>query len=624
MDSIWLTLLFPVLGAVVCGTLGNRMSKTLVGATATGAVAASFLVALFRFRDMHALTRKMSSETVLWPWLEFPIGGRTVSVDFGALVDPLSITMLCIITGVGTLIHWYSTEYMADDPGFGRYFTYLNLFVAAMTLLVLANNLAVLLIGWAGVGFASWALIGFYHQKPSAVAAARKAFVVNVIGDIGLMISIAVAAWGLGTLNHLKITDPANYVPGAEFHPMAHIFAIGLMVAAYAKSAQLPMHTWLPDAMEGPTPVSALIHAATMVTAGVYLLVRYAVTFSYLPEISAMVAGFGALTALFGGVCALFQNDLKRVLAYSTMSQLGYMFLAVGVGAYWVAIFHLLTHAFFKALLFLAAGIVIHCTHEQDMRKLGGLMKQLPTAAVFFGVGGLALAGAPFVAAGYYSKEHILMAVEHSNASYATEWFLLAGFTAILTAFYTGRAFFMTFLGAEREYPHLHQPKAATVLSCSVLVLLSVVAGHFAEPFAVFLRQEIDMAQLGHADGLLHAVSAAVLVALGGAYYLYGRAARNDLLASDDGLAPYVRGGFGFDTMFLAIASFVISLGQQAYQALDDIFRAWLPELLGNVTTEFGKAVAQMQSGQLRHYALMVTAAVSLLALYALVAGGLS
>ena len=380
MDSIWLTLLFPILGAITLSTFGDRLSKAMVGLVATGSVVASFVVVLLRVRAMLSLEVPRVVEAPLWTWLEIPLpNGQSVPIGFTALVDTLSITLLLVITGVGGLIHWYSTEYMAEEKHYSRYFTYLNLFVAAMTLLVLANNLAVLLIGWAGVGFASWALIGFFTHKPSAVAAARKAFVVNVIGDVGLMVSIFVAAWHLGSTDYSAILLPANYAKGSDFMGSAHIFAAGLLVAAYAKSAQLPMHTWLPDAMEGPTPVSALIHAATMVTAGVYLVVRCGGVFTHLPDMAILVAGLGAFTALFAAICALFQNDLKRVLAYSTMSQLGYMFMAAGVGAYQAAIFHLVIHAFFKALLFLAAGNVIHATHgEQDMRKLGGLLKDLP------------------------------------------------------------------------------------------------------------------------------------------------------------------------------------------------------------------------------------------------------
>lgn len=623
MDTIWLTLFLPVMGALICGTLGRRMSKTLVGLVGTGAVVSAFGIAFLRLRDMLSLAVPMTTEAPLWHWLDIPLPhGKSVPIAFTALVDPLSITMLCIITGVGSLIHWYSTEYMAEEEDFSRFFAYLNTFVAAMTLLVLANNLAVLLIGWAGVGFASWALIGFYHHKPSAVAAARKAFLVNVIGDIGLMVAIFVAAWDLGSVDYSALEVPANYLKGAPFPEHLHIFVVGLLVAAYAKSAQLPMHTWLPDAMEGPTPVSALIHAATMVTAGVYLVVRCQMVFLHVPDLSAMVAGLGALTALFAGVCALFQTDLKRVLAYSTMSQLGYMFLAAGVGAYWVAIFHLVTHAFFKALLFLAAGIVIHGVHgEQDMREMGGLLKELPVAAVFFGVGGLALAGFPLTA-GFFSKEHILISVQHAGGDFAGAWFLISALTAVLTAFYTGRAFFMTFMGGEKSYEHIHQPAASTILSCAFLVVLSLLAGYLAHPFAVFLLQKPDLEELAHAGMILHGVTAAALAAIGLAYYLYGSARRSDALSSEAGLAPYIRGGFGFDTVFLRAAQFLIDVSEQAYHALEQIFRGWLPGILGDVVTASGKALAEMQNGQLRQYTLMVTAAAALLALYILLSGG--
>lgn len=624
MDPIWLVLFFPILGACLCAFLGANLGRSGVGALATGLVGASFLVALQRLWGVLAGQVPETTEAPLWQWLDVPLSvqdGRLeyFSINFTALVDPLSLTMLCVITGVGCLIHWYSTEYMADDADFARFFTYLNIFVAAMTLLVLANNMAVLLIGWAGVGFASWALIGFWYKKPSAVVAARKAFVINTIGDVGLMIAIFISIWHLRTTDYSAIAL-AVQTKGHAFNSWAWLVAGGLLLAAYAKSAQWPMHTWLPDAMEGPTPVSALIHAATMVTAGVYLLVRCQAIFANQPEVSNMVAIGGLITALYGGICALTQNDLKRVLAYSTMSQLGYMFLAIGVGAYTAAIFHLVTHAFFKALLFLAAGIVIHAAHgEQDMRRLGGLASQLPFTTAVFAIGSLALAGVPLTA-GYFSKEAILASVQHAHIDGAQLYFVVGALTAVMTAYYIGRAFFLTFFGGPKEYHDLHRPAAAMVVSCAVLAALSLAAGWGQTAFTDFMH--LQEGAHHPPDVAAHIISLCVLAAIGAAYWLHGRAASTDWAAGDEPTVAYLRSGLGNDELFLKLTDGLVALAGFCYRAVDYVFCQWLPGLLGKLVGEAGKALAETQSGQLRHYLLIIFLAVTIFLLYVMLLPG--
>ena len=514
-DPMVLTLLLPLAGALIVGVAGRQLGKAGSAMVASATVGCSFLVVLSTI--IRKLTGNAVAENVkLWTWADLPTTPPT-SISFGLYVDSLSLTLMSVITGVGFLIHWFSSEYMEHDADVPRFFTLLNIFIAAMTFLVLADNYATLIIGWGGVGFASFGLIGFWREKPSAAAASKKAFVMNVIGDIGLMVSVFALYKFAGTVDYSTLFNSVLPNLANDRHATGWLMVVvfGLMVGAYAKSAQLPLHTWLPDAMEGPTPVSALIHAATMVTAGVYLLVRSHPFLELVPAVATAIAWLGAVTALFAACCALVQTDLKRVLAYSTMSQLGYMFLAVGLGAYGAAIFHLVTHAFFKALLFLTAGIVIHAAHgEQDMRKLGGLAKQMPATTVMFAVGSLALAGFPLTS-GFFSKEAILHAAHHHEGGMPL--FLIGAAVAVMTAFYTGRAFFMTFFGPTKiEHPHL--PGAPTTGSCAVLMLLSLGAGLVHPDFQAFLDPTMTDSSFaiepGVTSGAAIGLSLAVIVAL--------------------------------------------------------------------------------------------------------------
>jgi len=470
----WLLLALPLLGFVLTGGLGRRMSRTLTAVIGCGVIAASFVVALACFLYVSGAGHAFN-DIFYYRWVQ----AGTFTLDFGLFIDPLTCVMLLIVTGVGFLIHVYSVGYMEHDRDFSRFFSYLNLFIFSMLLLVLADNFLILLVGWGMVGLSSYLLIGFWFNRPSAVVAARKAFVMNVIGDFGMMIACYLLFTTFGTLSYDRIFTAAPRV----IHPdstLINAICMTLLIGAVAKSAQLPLYTWLPDAMEGPTPVSALIHAATMVTAGVYLLARSHVLFVLAPYTLSLVAVIGAAGALFAASMALVQTDIKRVLAYSTMSQIGYMFLACGVGAFGVGIFHLMTHAFFKAALFLGAGSVIHALRdEQDLRKMGGLRAKLPTTWLVMLVGCLAISGIPPFS-GFFSKDEILGRVLHAGGWYTILW--LAGvLTAALTAFYMFRLFFLAFHGrynGEREvYEHAHEAPLVMLAPVGILGLLALAGG---------------------------------------------------------------------------------------------------------------------------------------------------
>jgi NADH-quinone oxidoreductase subunit L len=623
-DIMALTLLFPLLGALLVGLAGKRWGKTASAFIASGSVALSFFVVLATIFGIHSDVLAPTRSVNLWHWATLQLNNGDIDVGFGLYIDPLSLTLMSVITGVGFLIHWFSSEYMEHDPDATRYFCLLNLFIAAMTLLVLANNFITLIIGWGGVGFASFSLIGFWRQKPSAGAAAKKAFVMNVIGDIGLMLAVFILVKEVGVVDYQTMF--AQLIPQLRVDPSSkgwlQLAVFGILLGAYAKSAQLPLHTWLPDAMEGPTPVSALIHAATMVTAGVYLLVRCHPLLELTPGAMPVIATLGALTALYAACCALVQNDLKRVLAYSTMSQLGYMFLAIGVGAYGPAIFHLVTHAFFKALLFLTAGIVIHAAHgEQDMRRLGGLSKDIPFTCFMFGVGGAALAGVP-VLSGYFSKEAILHSVHNSNGG--TLLFLVGAGVAILTAFYTGRAFFMTFYGPQRvDHPHL--PGGPTTLSCTILTILAVVAGFFDQR----LSKCFDKSQTVQGWLIKPEVTSPsaitltilVLLAIGTAYAMYGRG-QHDKLGRNSTFLNFARNGFGFDAAYDTLAGGFTLISRLASRGLDKLFTESIPDLLGRSFVTMGTALKETQTGQIRHYMISVMISVVVVLLYSMFIGG--
>lgn len=613
-DTIWLILLLPILGALGCAFNSQELGRRGTGLLASFSILGAFLVS-----SRHLLDSLTARDSVFWNWLSLPVEkapGGMLDIPFGACVDGLSLTMLTMITGVAFLIHLYATEYMKEEVDYGRFFASLNLFVATMVCLVLADNLAMLLIGWGGVGYASYSLIGFYTYKPSAVSAARKAFMINVLGDVGLMLAIFLVASDAGSLRY------ADILSGTGLESLkGHAYLIGacLLLAAYAKSAQLPLHTWLPDAMEGPTPVSALIHAATMVTAGVYLLVRCHAIFELSPDLMNFIAWMGAITALAAALSALVQTDLKRILAYSTMSQLGYMFMAAGAGAYGPAIFHLVAHAFFKALLFLSAGAVIHALHgEQDIRKMGGLWKSLSVTHVTFLIGALALAGlAPLV--GFYSKEAILTGVMTSTHHSSPEILWGIGiFTALLTAYYTGRAYLLTFHGpAQHDDKHLHLPGGSMEFPLIVLALLTVVAGmaHLGTNINAAVQYSVVE---GHDETMLVAV--AVVACLAGLATAFGLHRNGKDVNWPQGLRSMLEGGFGFDSAYsILFVQPARRFCNTLAGVIDDIFSRGVPNFLGKSGVQLSQTLGTMQSGNLRMYALAVSAGVAIFILFSFI-----
>jgi NADH-quinone oxidoreductase subunit L len=487
---IWLTIALPLAGFLANGALAlvRPDAKRVVSVIGPGVTLAAFLVGAAIFAGVWAAPPEAPIIVTLWDWM--PAGA--LQVKLALQVDQLSLVMLLVVTGVGGLIHLFSVGYMGADPGYARYFAYLNLFVAFMLTLVLGSNLPTLFVGWEGVGLCSYLLIGFWYQDQVNADAGKKAFLVNRIGDAGALIAIFLTFWALGTLEFAEIAEvaPARLVAGGGLVTAITLF---LFLGCAGKSAQIPLYVWLPDAMAGPTPVSALIHAATMVTAGVYLVARTSVLFAMAPVSSAVVAGVGAVTAIFAATIGLRQYDIKRVLAYSTVSQLGYMFLGVGSAAYTAGIFHLVTHAFFKALLFLGSGSVIHAMHHayhathspedaQDMRNMGGLKAHLPATYWLMLIATLAIAGFPLLS-GFFSKDEILAYAFGRGAEepiYYLFW-ALGVIAALLTAFYMMRLLAMTFLGENRTGAearrHLHDAPAIMTGPLVVLGLLAVVGG---------------------------------------------------------------------------------------------------------------------------------------------------
>jgi NADH-quinone oxidoreductase subunit L len=486
-SALWLLPAFPLFGALVLMVFGRRLGEPRSGWFAAAMPIASFIVAVSVYFDLLSRTSEERHEVVtLFSWI--PVGA--LNIDVALLADPLSITMALFITGIGSLIHLYAIGYMHGDPKFSKFFLYLNLFVFSMLMLVLGENLLVTFLGWEGVGVCSYFLISFWHTRDSAAVAGKKAFVTNRIGDFGVMTAMFLAFSTIGSVSYSSINEAAH--SGVIAPVTATAIGLLLFVGACGKSAQLPLYLWLPDAMEGPTPVSALIHAATMVTSGVFLMTRMSpvlhASYEWAPMVIACV---GAATALFAATIAVAQNDIKKVLAYSTVSQLGYMFLAVGSGAYVAAIFHMVTHAFFKALLFLGSGSVIHgMHHEQDMRRMGALRKLMPVTAITFIIGWLAIAGVPPFA-GFWSKDEILLYVYANNRGL----YVVGLITALLTAYYMTRQVIMVFYGEAKWKDHAkdhgahgdfepHESPKIMLFPLVVLAVLSVVGGAMQLPFS--------------------------------------------------------------------------------------------------------------------------------------------
>ena len=501
LNHIYLIPLFPAFGAVMMFFFGKRLQKATVNAVCVGAVVVAFVFACFTVVEYTHFAHGTGHpfEKVVYTWLGSGDGhlnfvkrdgtSAAFNVDAGFLLDPLSSIWLLFVTGVGMLIHIYSTGYMAHEGGYYRFFGYLNLFMFAMLTLILANNYMMLFVGWEGVGLCSYLLIGFYFHRNSASTAANKAFIVNRIGDAGFILGALTLVWYLGSFRFIDINAAARSGHFAIGDPILTAAALLLFVGACGKSAQLPLYVWLPDAMEGPTPVSALIHAATMVTAGVYMVARSNAVFVLAPTAMKTVAIVGALTAVFAASIGLVQNDIKRVLAYSTVSQLGYMFLALGVGAFAAGVFRVFTHAFFKALLFLGSGSVIHAmSGEQDMRNMGGLQHRIPTTFKTMFIATLAIAGI-FPFAGFFSKDEILWQTWSSEGgAYRILWFIGYG-TALMTAFYMFRLMYLTFFSPSRmshdvEH-HVHESPKSMTVPLVILAICSIGAGWLGWPHSL-------------------------------------------------------------------------------------------------------------------------------------------
>lgn len=528
MNNLILAILFfPLFGAVTNFLFGRRWREPWPGILATVAVTGSFVLSLFLL--FHLLALPLTDRTILSTYFNW-ISTGPLNVDFALLIDPVSICMILVITGVGSLIHLYSIGYMAKDTGFARYFIYLNLFIFMMLILVMAANLPLLFVGWEGVGLCSYLLIGFWYEDILKAQAGKKAFIVNRIGDACFLLGMFLILKTFGTLDFLNLNS--QLIGTAVSVTTITMISLLLFAGATGKSAQIPLYVWLPDAMAGPTPVSALIHAATMVTAGVYMIIRLNGLYLLSPIAMGTVSTIGFGTAILAALIAISQNDIKKVLAYSTISQLGYMFGAVGVGAFAAALFHLITHAFFKALLFLGSGSVIHALHgEQDIQKMGGLKKYLPITSKTFLIGVLAISGIP-IFAGFFSKDLILW---FTASSIFGNWALLTVglLTAGLTALYMFRLYALTFLGKSRSHTnHPHESSSTMAIPLIILAILSVIGGfiglpewtHFPDLISTFIEPIAKLPELtlGHeAELILTIISVLVAIAGIGIGYIF-------------------------------------------------------------------------------------------------------
>jgi NADH-quinone oxidoreductase subunit L len=618
MQGLVEILVLPLIGAATITAFKGLMPKRLPGIWASFLVAVSFILSVaadVRLSSVAASHRVISG--VLWNW----VTGFGPAIHFRLFLDPLSAVWLLIITGVGALIHIYSIGYMHDDAGEPRFFAYLNFFIFSMLLLVLAGNLAILLIGWALVGLASYFLIGFWYERPTAVAAAKKAFVMNTLGDVGILLGIALLYVHYHGVSYQHLFQIFNHAsPGSAFFEWT---AFLLYVGAMAKSAQFPLHMWLADAMEGPTPVSALIHAATMVTAGVYLMTRLYPLLRLAPVTHELIGVIGAFTAIFAASIAFFQQDIKKVLAYSTLSQLGYMFLGVGVGAYTASVFHFMTHAFFKATLFLAAGSVIHAlAGEQDLSQMGGLAKKMPWTMASFLVATLAISGIPPFS-GYFSKEAIL------GQAYTSGHFLIWAigvFTAGMTTFYMFRLFFLTFTGKPRNqelHAHAHEAPAVMTIPVVILGVLSLIGGFFghwlndwlAPAFHQYAGAGFAALGSGPLFGTIITVGLAV-IAFFVAYWLY--VARNTAPKAGTQSAPgvWLLNAWGMDNVWLV---FVVNPLKELGNVMLAVERGILAGVVGiaDGVQAWASDLAPIQTGYVRRYALSImVGVVALLAYY--------
>jgi len=598
--------LAPLVGFLINVFFGKNLGKTVSGAIGTLTVLVSFIATFYFFGAVNG--SKESIQVSLFEWIQ--IG--TFKVDLGFLIDQLSVLWLLFVTGIGSLIHLYSISYMHDDENMHKFFAYLNLFVFFMITLVLGSNLLVLFIGWEGVGLCSYLLIGFWYKNQEYNDAAKKAFIMNRIGDLGLLIGIFILGRQFNTLDYTTLKTVIASASEINIYALS-VAAFALFIGACGKSAQIPLYTWLPDAMAGPTPVSALIHAATMVTAGIFMITRLNFVFDLAPDVQNIIAIVGAVTSLVAATIGLAQNDIKKVLAYSTVSQLGLMFLALGLGAYEVAVFHVITHAFFKACLFLGSGSVIHALHgEQDMRNMGGLRKVMPITFITMLVSSLAISGVPLFS-GFFSKDEILLTAFHHNIPL---W-IIASVASIMTAFYMFRLIFLTFFqdfrGTAEQKHHLHESPALITVPLIILAILATIGGLISLPgnswlnhYLIPIVPKLATAEhhLGSTEYMLMALAVVGgLVGIAIAYFKYVK--NNTVPPADSEITGFTKVVYNkyyvdelYDTLFVKTTN-----------TLSSFFRDYIETGLssfvfgfGKVTNEIGHYGRKIQNGSIGLY----------------------
>jgi NADH-quinone oxidoreductase subunit L len=610
---LWLIPVFPLIGFLINGLFGRRMSKSMVGIFAIGSVALSFAWVIKTLLGLSPLETKYVEHYFTW----IQSGSLNIGVDFA--VDRLTAVMLMVVTGVGLLIHIYSVGYMAEEDGYYRFFSYLNLFMFFMLVLVLAENFLLLFVGWEGVGLCSYLLIGYYFLEQYATNAGNKAFIVNRIGDFGFSLAVFLIVRQFGSLDFTTVFDAAKGMPSETSAGILTAISLLLLVGATGKSAQIPLYVWLPDAMAGPTPVSALIHAATMVTAGVYMTARSAALFTHAPIAMNTVAIIGLATAFFAATIGLAQTDIKKVFAYSTVSQLGYMFLGVGVGAFSAGIFHLMTHAFFKALLFLGAGAVIHGLHgEQDLRQMGGLYKHMRITAITLFCASLAISGVPGTS-GFFSKDAILVAAyEHAP------WMYWVGvLTAGMTAFYVFRAWFLAFTGEYCGHAHPHESPLVMTGPLMILAVLSLLGGfinipHWLEPMFAEKAENQALAWLSAGVGI-------VGIAIAYLFYVVRPGLADSFAKSMGSLYNLVYNKYFVDEVYDATVVQPVVSGSRfvLWRGFDVGLIDAMVNGIGARARGMGNVLRLLQSGNIRSYAAWVVLG-SIVLLLALGFGGMA
>jgi len=628
--------LLPLLGVIFHLFAGYRFGRKAVGLVACGTVAASFALASMAFFTVFSGAAGLAVVDPVYAW----IASGDFSATVGFRVDALASVMVMIVTGVGLLIHIYSTGYMSHDEDYARFFAYLNLFMAAMLVLVLADNLVLMFVGWEGVGLCSYLLIGFWYKDNEKASAGKKAFLVNRIGDAGFLLGAFTLFWALAEMGAPSLAfESINSHAGQLAPGVALAAALLLFVGATGKSAQIPLYVWLPDAMAGPTPVSALIHAATMVTAGVYMVARLHGLFEAAPAAMQVIGGIGAATALMAATIGIAQNDIKKVLAYSTVSQLGYMFLALGVGAFGAAIFHVMTHAFFKALMFLGAGSVIHGLHEeQDIRRMGGVREKMPTTHATFLIGVLAISGVPGLA-GFFSKDEILASAWAGG--HTTLW-ACGVFGAAMTAFYMTRLYVLTFRGEFRgdhhTWSHAHESPSSMTIPLIVLAGLSIVGGYVGIPhalgghnaFAGYLAPSVGHHELGistDTELMLMAVSVgAAFLGMGLAWVMYSRDPRADrgVAKAMRSIYPRLQRAYDVDALYdRAVVQPIMRGSQSLWQDVDVAMIDGAANGTASAARGLGGVLRRWSTGNVQHYMMTVLVGVAVVVFALTVAGGL-